>query len=149
MGLIHHQVCPVFFADLGHPRQINHVAVHREDRVGDDQLGYIGGNLFQPVFQVFHIVVFESPEFCAGHQASVHDGSVVQFIGQYIIAASHQCGDDRQVGDISRSERYCGFRMFEVCDGLFEFFVNGQRTGQRSDAVRAGANLSIACGRLR
>ena len=41
-----------------------------------------------------------------------------------------------------------GFGMFEIRDGFFEFVVNGQRAGQKTAAVSAGAifiNSFVRC----
>ena len=65
MRLIHHQIRAVLFADGGHARQIDHIAVHREDRVGDDQLRNAIRNLLEPMLQIFHVVVFEAAELRA------------------------------------------------------------------------------------
>ena len=66
---------------------------------------------------------------------------MVEFIGQHVIAAAHQGGDDRQVGGVARSVGDGGFGVFEIRNRLFEFGVDRQRAGQRADAVRAGAEL--------
>ena len=42
---------------------------------------YTVRDLFEAMFQILHVIVFEAAELCARHQASVHDGSVIQFIG--------------------------------------------------------------------
>ena len=145
MRLVYHQPGVVFFAQLHHLRQVNDVAVHAEDRVGDDHFRRAVGHVLEHRLEVRHIVVFETAELRARHQTPIHDGGVVQFIRKHVIAASHQRGHNRQVGGVARTVGDGRLGMFEVGDRLFEFSVDRQRACQRADAVRPRPEL-VHCG---
>jgi hypothetical protein len=86
---VDHQPGVVFFAEFHDLGQVDDVAVHAEDRVGDDQFGDIGRRILEQAFEMLHVVVTEAAEFCARHQTAVHDGGVVDLVGEDVIAASH------------------------------------------------------------
>jgi hypothetical protein len=90
---------------------------------------------------MLHVVVTEAAELRARHQTAIHNGGVVDLVGEDVITAAHHGGDDGQVGGIARCVGDGGFFVLEIRDRLFEFVVNGQRASQCAHAVRARAEF--------
>ena len=57
------------------------IAVHREDAVGDDQLGAIAG-LLEAVCEVLGVAVAIDERVGAGEPAAVDDAGVVELVGE-------------------------------------------------------------------
>ena len=85
--------------------------------------------------------MLEATELRPRHQAAIHDGGMVELVGDDEVAAPHQGRDDGQVGDVAGGIGDGGLGMFEGRNGLFEFGMEGQRTGQSPHPVRAGAKF--------
>ncbi len=128
-------------AQVHHARQIDNVAVHAEHGVGNHQLGSAGRRFLQPLLQIIQVVVLETQELGARHHAPIHNAGVVELVREHVIMASHQRGDHRKIGHITRRISYRGFGMLEIGDGLLEFRMQFQRAGQAAHAVRPGAVL--------
>ncbi len=136
VGFVHHQPGVVFPAKFDHFGQVDNIAIHTEDGIGDDELGDVRRCLLEAFF--FHVVMFEAAEHGAGHKTTVDDAGVVEFVGEYPVAAPHEGGDDAQVGGVAGCIGDGGFGMFEIGDGFFEFDVQIEGAGEGADAVGAG-----------
>ena len=89
------------------------VAVHREDRVGDDQRAAPPRACAQAPGEVLDVAVVVDEDLGARQPAAVDDRGVVELVGEDDVAAAGERGDDAGVGQVARAEQQRGLGALE------------------------------------
>jgi hypothetical protein len=68
----------------------------------------------------------EDANACTGEPAAVHDGCMAQLVRDHDVVATHQRGNDADIGHVARRERERGLTTEEFREPLLELFVDGE-----------------------
>jgi hypothetical protein len=84
-------------ADFG---ELGHIAVHRKDAVGDDELEAraLGVGSFELGFEVVHVAVGVTEAFCLAEAYAVDDRGVVEGVGNYGVLRPEQRFEQPAIG---------------------------------------------------
>ena len=90
MGLIDHHTCIILFRKLYDRLHIGHIALHRENAVGDDEFHLVGLTLLELLLKRRHIVVLVFQRLAEREAASLYDGSMILLVPENIVLAAGQ-----------------------------------------------------------
>jgi len=130
MGLIHQQQSLVALAEGDESRQVGGIPIHAEDGVREHQRRArgLGPPSLELALKVIEIAVAEDAQVGAlglGHAAAVHQGGVVEGIGEDRIPGLHQGGHDRGVALEPGIEEQTSLGALPFRQGAFQIVVQG------------------------
>ena len=128
----------VVVGELGDLLERRDVAVHREDRLGDDERRSRPG-LLQAPLEVVHVVVAVDEDLSARQPAAVDDRGVVELVREDDLARARKRADDAQVREVPGAEQERGLSALERGELLLEPAVDGHRAGHEARRARAHA----------
>jgi hypothetical protein len=123
---------------LGDLLQRRDVAVHREDRLGDDERR-ARARLLQAPREVLDVVVRVDERLRARQPAAVDDRGVVELVGEDHLARARQRADDAEVRQVARAEQQRGLGALEGGEALLEAAVDRHRAADEARRARADA----------
>ena len=123
MGFVDQQHRVVLVGELGEARERGEVAVHAEERVGDDQPAAEVAGVAEHRFERVAIAVRIDEARGPGEAAAVDQAGVVLGVGEDGVAFVHQRGDRAGVGGEAGGEDERRFGAFEFGEPAFEFGV--------------------------
>ena len=97
MSLVNHDVGIVLVGQIHDVGQLAHVAFHREDAVGDNELDTVRLALLELRFKRSHIVVLVLQGVGERETTSLNDRGMVLLIPQYIVIPAGKSGNDAQI----------------------------------------------------
>ena len=97
MSLINHDVGIVLVGQIHDVGQLAHVAFHREDTVGDDELDTVRLALLELCLERGHIVVLVLQGVGERETASLDDRGMVLLIPQDVVIPAGKGGNDAQI----------------------------------------------------
>ena len=122
VGLVEEEEGPVAPAGRGQPGERGHVAVHGEDRVGDDHGRWPGPG--QQRLEVVGVGVAVDGDLGPCQPAAVDDRGVVELVGEDPAAQSPEHREGPEVGGESGGEGDGGLAPLPVGQGLLEVAVD-------------------------
>ncbi len=153
VGLVRHQQRVVLRAERGEPRQIRGVAIHAEDRIGDDE-GEASrirdpprGHLRVQVTEVQVPIDLHDRALRLRQAAAIHERRVVQRVGEDRIPRAGERGQERGVGLEPGVEEQRGLRALPLRQLGLEQIVKGRAAPQQARRARARAVGSRGVGR--
>ena len=131
---VHHQHGGMFFGQLGQLRQRRQIAVHAEERIGDDQSSAIARRILQQFGQMIDIQMAIHMHLGPREPATVDQAGMIFRIGINRIAAIHQRRNRTEIRGKPGGEQQRRFGAFEFRQATLQFGMSGgvachQRTG--------------------
>jgi hypothetical protein len=106
VGLVDDRPRAVDVCQLGDVCERRDVAVHREDRVGDDQPpGGALAVLAQRPVEVLDVAMAVDDDLGPREAAAVDDRGVVELVGEDRVPRARQRADDAEVRQVARAEQ--------------------------------------------
>ena len=140
MRLVEQQPGGVLLLQLDQRRQVDDVAVHREQALGDDQrVLVLAAMLAHQRVEVIKVVVVEHDHFALRRAAAGDDRVVGEFVEEDDTAVAHDVRDHGDVGEVARDERHDLLDADELRQGALEILVavalaTDETGGQGADA---------------
>ena len=113
-------------------RQIDEVAGHGEDAVGDDELAVAAIVQVEEAVEVLHVVVLELPHLPVGEPAAFENGGVVFPVAVENVVLADDRGDGALIGLEAGGEGQCRFPSHELREARFQLLVEGESAVQES-----------------
>ena len=137
MRLVDDNARAVALGELDDGGERRHVAVHREDRIGDDQTTTSGTP--QTPREVVEVAVLVDERVGKREPAAVDDRGVVQCIGENGRAALRERRDDARVREVAGPEEHARLAAGELRESLLQPRVDRHRARYQSRRARPGA----------
>ena len=141
VGLVDHQRGAVFVADVHHLVHVGHVALHRENAVGDHQLGGLDGHLGEHALKVGHVVVAVFLRAGKGDELALHDAGVHALVIEEVIATADHVGNDAAVGQETSREEHHAVLAEELGQLVLQLYVDVEGAVEERRAGATGAVL--------
>ncbi len=124
------------------------VAVHAEERIGDDQAAAKTGVLAEQIGEMIGVAVAIDERVGARQAAAVDQAGVVLLVGEDRVAAIGERGDRARVGGEAGGEQKRGLGSLELGQAFFEPCVPGGAAGDEGTCAGAPAVFvdGTACG---
>ncbi len=123
------------------------VAVHREDRLGDDDdpgVGVFGADAAQQPVELRGVVVREDADRRAGKAGTVDQAGVAKLVEHQHVVLSRQRGQATGGGGEAGGEDQRGLRALGGGERFFQLAVGRQGAADQSRGCRAGAEFPDA-----
>ena len=143
VAVIDHHQGTVLVRQVADSLQIRYVTIHGENAVCGDEHDFRSGRFcfVKLGFQVLHVIVLIAVTLRFTEAGAVNDGSVVQFIGNDGIFRSQNGFKETAVGIEAGRVEDDIIHTKEVCNFLFQVFVN--LLGAADEAYRAEAESPV------
>ena len=141
MRLVDHREGVVATRHLEEARQVEQVAVHREDAVRDDKSAAVSATGGELAAEVVHVAVAVDEHVRAREPAAIDDRGVVQFVGKHGVALPDERGDCADVRHIARAVDERRLRPLERRKRALEPHMWRLRAGRETCAARPCAEL--------
>ena len=114
VGFVDHQHRVMPLGQLGQFGQRRQIAVHAEQRIGDDQAAAVARGIAEQFGQMIDVGVAVDAHFGPREPAAVDQAGVIFGVGVDRVAAPDQGGDRAEVGGEAGSENQRGLGAFEL-----------------------------------
>ena len=137
VGVINQDVGLILLGQTDQLRQLDNVAIHGEDPVGDNEFAGIIRAVGQLLLQNTQILVWIATHRSVGQTGTVNQTRVVELIEVQIVAAADQAGHHAQIGLVAGAEDQGGFFIEEAGQAILDLFVQVERAVQKTAAGTA------------
>ena len=141
VSLIDHQSGVVLIAEFDHLINLSHIALHRENAVGDDEFAVVGIVFLEETLEVFEVEVFVLIVGGEGYLLALHDGGVVALVEIDEVVATGDAGDGAGVGEEARGEEHNSVLAKEFAKFVLELDVDVESAVEEGGAGAASAVL--------
>ncbi len=141
MGLVDHQPGPVTGLQGYEVGQRGHVAIHRKDRVRDDQPPPGAPGLLQQLLQAVHIPVGEALQRCAGQLDAVINAGVIEPVAENHIPRPHQGSNGAHIGHVAGGKNHRGLSPLERGQAGLHGLMQAQVAHHQAGGAGPGAPL--------
>ena len=124
---------------LQEARQVEDVAVHREDAVRDGEAAAVFAAKTELAVEVRKVAVPVDEDIRAREAAAVDDGGVVQLVGENGVPLPDERGDRPHVRHVARAVDERGLRSLEARERRLQRDVGRLRAGREARTARARA----------
>ena len=150
MRLVEQQPGRMLLLQLDETRQIDDVAVHREQAFGDDQRRLVQAALLgEQLVEVLEVVVAEEDHVGRRRLAARDDRVVRQLVEEDDAARAHDVLDDGDVGEVAGDQRHHRLDADESSQSLLEILVAGPLAADEARGEGAEAGHVERVGRRR
>ena len=145
VGLVEHEPGVVTPAQIVRRRQIENVAIHRENCVRDHQFASAFRGAAQLPFKIVHIVMTEAGEFAAGQQTAIDNTGMVPPVGKDPVPPADYRAYSGKIGHIAGTVDDGLFAPCEIGNCPFHLGMKIQCAPQNSDTMCTGSILIRGC----